>query len=224
MNRTLAFSRRRAVSRLGDALIAVCESLCVTTANTCVHRDSFSSADFESLGAVMHSLIAQFHHDRICRLIFSASAWALVCVTRVVFLGSTRATRVMPSRQRSGTRLVVAVVFAVRLAKLLPASLCSLTPGAGDGLVRVYHYTNRAGYEGILKSGHIRPSDIMQADASYGSSVYATELDPSTPFWTILQNNYDMDGGIQGRGESRKDRADYVFAFLEYNSSLKFRQ
>ena len=93
---------------------------------------------------------------------------------------------------------------------------------SGAGLVRVYHYTNRAGYEGILKSGHIRPSDIMQADASYGSSVYATELDPSTPFWTILQNNYEMDGGIQGRGESRKDRADYVFAFLEYNSSLKF--
>ena len=129
----------------------------------------------------------------------------------------------MAFRQRSGARtlkVVVAVAFAVRLAKLLPTSPCSLTPRPGR--VRVFHYTNKAGYEGILESRCIQPSDIMQGDASYGSSVYATELDPSKPFWTILQNNYDMDGGIQGRGESRKDRADYVFAFDLDNSWVKF--
>ena len=183
------------------------------------------------LSALMHSLIAQFHYDRICRL-FLASAWALVRVTRVVFRGSTRATPVMASRQRSGTRtlkVVVAVAFAVRLAKLLPTSLCSLiqplplflfeTPRRGK--VRVYHY-NKAGYEGILESGCIQPSDIRQGDASYGSSVYATELDPSVPFYAILHNNYDMDGGIQGRGEARMDRADYVFAFDLDISSVEF--
>ena len=129
----------------------------------------------------------------------------------------------MAFRPRSGTRtlkVVVAVAFAVRLAKLLPTSPCSLTPPAG--MVRVYHYTNKAGYEGILEKGHIRPWDIMQRGPFYGSRVHGTELDPSKPFWTILQDLYGMDGGIQDRGESRKDTADYVFAFDLYNDSVEF--
>ena len=88
-----------------------------------------------------------------------------------------------------------------------------LPPEASPGKLRVYHYTDEAGYRGILKCGHIRPSDISLGDASYGSHVYATELDPSMPFYEILRNNYDMDGGIRGRAEDKKDRADYVFAF-----------
>ena len=56
----------------------------------------------------------------------------------------------------------------------------------------------------------------------YGSRVHRTELDPSKPFWTILQDLYGMDGGIQDRGESRKDTADYVFAFDLYNDSVEF--
>ena len=78
---------------------------------------------------------------------------------------------------------------------------------------RVYHYTNRAGYSGIVRSGAIRPSDIKQGDASYGPGVYGTKLPPSSPFWDILKNNYDGDGGIIGRGEDKSDRAEYVFQF-----------
>ena len=75
VSRTLAFSRRRAVSRPWDALLLQPHKY-----STYVHRDSFPSADFvwkngrslntgNPLSALMHSLIALFHYARICRLI-----------------------------------------------------------------------------------------------------------------------------------------------------------
>ena len=124
--------------------------------------------------------------------------------------------------QRSSTsKSLVKVVVAAALGMLLSKS-GSLPPVAvGPSTVRVYHYTNKAGYEGIVESGHIKPSDIKQGDALYGSGVYGTQLDPSTPVYTILHNNYDRDGGIIGRGEDKMDRANYVFALDLLESSVK---
>lgn len=125
--------------------------------------------------------------------------------------------------QRSSTsKSLVKVVAAAALGMLLSKS-GSLPPVLlGPSTVRVYHYTNRAGYKGIVGSGHIKPSDIKQGDAFYGSGVYGTQLGPSTKFWTILQNNYDMDGGINGSGKDKKDRADYVFVLDLPESSVVF--
>lgn len=125
--------------------------------------------------------------------------------------------------QRSSTsKSLVKVVVAAALGMLLSKS-GSLPPVLlGPSTVRVYHYTNKAGHHGIVESVYIEPSDIKQGDASYGSGVYATQLDPSTPPYTVLHNNYDMDGGINGRGEDKMDRADYVFALDLPKSSVKF--
>ena len=113
---------------------------------------------------------------------------------------------------------VVAAAFGMLLSKSgsLPPVL------VGPATVWVYHYTNKAGYQGIVGSGHIKPSDIKQGDAFYGSGIYGTQLDPSTPVYTILHNNYDMDGGINGRGKSKMDRADFVIAFDLPESSVVF--
>ena len=47
----------------------------------------------------------------------------------------------------------------------------------------LYHYTNEAGYTGILASGELRPSNPvlngLRRDATYGFGWYFTDLDPS---------------------------------------------
>eukprot|EP00438_Fugacium_kawagutii_P034793 Skav236257 [mRNA] locus=scaffold829:512902:520258:- [translate_table: standard] len=125
------------------------------------------------------------------------------------------AARVMTSQFCSGRRtskLVLVMAAAVGLALLAPSAPCNAAKPP-PGMVRVYHYTNKAGRDGIIESGQIRPSDIKQGDACYGTGVYATKLEPTCPIWDILKNNYDNDGGIQGRGEDKMDRADYYFAY-----------
>lgn len=124
--------------------------------------------------------------------------------------------------QRSSTsKSLVKVVVAAALGMLLSKS-GSLPPVAvGPSTIRVYHYTNKEGHEGIVRDGIIKPSDIKQGDASYGSWVYVTQLDPSTPPYTVLHNNYDRDGGINGRGEDKMDRADYVFVLDLPECSVK---
>ena len=112
---------------------------------------------------------------------------------------------------------VVAAAFGMLLSKSgsLPPVL------VGPATVRVYHFTNKAGYQGIVGSGHIKPSDIKQGDAFYGCGVYVTELGPSTPFYSILHNNYDKDGAIFGRGDDRKGHASHVIALDLPESSVK---
>ncbi|CAE7593166.1 unnamed protein product [Symbiodinium natans] len=53
----------------------------------------------------------------------------------------------------------------------------------------------------------------MQGDAYYGPGVYANRLPPVTPIYKVLDNNYDMDGGVQHRGTDKMDRADFVVCF-----------
>ena len=100
--------------------------------------------------------------------------------------------------------------------------LCKWLKRAGQELLMVWHYTNAKGHCGIVIDGFIRPSNIKQGDASYGSGVYVTGLHPSRPFWEVLKNNYDNDGGIQDRGEDKSDRADYAFFFLLPEKHVKF--
>ena len=111
-----------------------------------------------------------------------------------------------PIAKRSSSKaraLAAAVTLVLAAPHIFQPGLC----------FRVYHYTNKAGYDGIVKSGAIRPSDIKQGDASYGPGVYGTKLPPSTPIFRVLTNNYDADGGVTGRGEDVMDRADYVIGF-----------
>ena len=71
-----------------------------------------------------------------------------------------------------------------------------------------------------MSSGHLTTS-IKQGDAVYGPGVYGTELPPSTPFYKVLTNNYEMDGGVTRTGKDKQDRADYVFAFeVDLNGTL----
>ena len=146
-----------------------------------------------------------------------------VCRGAFIFLSRRDAQPSAMATQRSSTsKSLVKVVVAAALGMLLSNS-GSLPPVAvGPSTVRVYHYTNKAGYEGIVESGHIKPLDIKQGDVFYGSGVYGTQLDPSTPVYTILHNNYNREGGINGRGKSKMDRADYVFALDLPESSVVF--
>eukprot|EP00438_Fugacium_kawagutii_P033846 Skav226813 [mRNA] locus=scaffold6234:12963:14078:- [translate_table: standard] len=149
---------------------------------------------------------------------FSSGDWE-ISASPVHFSLALAAAHVMASQQGPGIRqskLVLLVVLAVGLTMLSP------TPCDVERMVTVFHYTSRVGYWGIMKSGHIRPSEIKQGDATYGTAVYATELPPSTPFFTVLQNNYAADGGIIRRGKDLRFRAEYVFAFRLPRESVKF--
>ena len=112
----------------------------------------------------------------------------------------------MFKRSPSKARAVVAALA------MLAATV--IFQGPCFSMVRVYHYTDEEGLEGIVKSGVLRVSQIKQGDANYGDYyLYVTELPPSTPFYKVLTNNYYADGGVTGRGKNMKDRADYVIAF-----------
>lgn len=101
--------------------------------------------------------------------------------------------------------MVVTTLLAMVAPRIFPSDPCST-------LVPVYHYTNKEGYDGIVRSGAIRPSVVKHGDALYGEGVYCTSLPPRTPFYEVLMNNYDQDGGVVGnRGADKKDRAAYVF-------------
>ncbi|CAE7464129.1 unnamed protein product [Symbiodinium natans] len=112
----------------------------------------------------------------------------------------------MVNTRRSQARAVASASVLMVVALIFQQGIC-YSP------IRVYHYTNKAGYDGIVRSDAIRPSDIKQGDAYYGRGVYCTKLDPSTPIFQVLTNNYGLDGGFHNRGADKMDRADYVFVF-----------
>ena len=113
--------------------------------------------------------------------------------------------------QRSSTsKSLVKIVVAAALGMLLSKS-GSLPPVAvGPSTVRVYHYTNKAGYKGIVRSGTYQNHQISSREMPfYGSGVYGTQLDPSTPvLHQFFHNNYDRDGGHHWqRAKTKMDRA-----------------
>ncbi len=62
----------------------------------------------------------------------------------------------------------------------------------------VYHYTDKAGIEGIEGDEMISPSDPDLKDAYYGAGVYFTTVPPESSTNQILRNNWD---GVRGKNE-----------------------
>lgn len=75
----------------------------------------------------------------------------------------------------------------------------------------LYHYTNKAGADGILRSGWLMKSEQFNVwDAKLGDGVYLTHLRPETGKGFILLNNYGKTTTAQGLD---KDKADWCFKF-----------
>lgn len=84
-----------------------------------------------------------------------------------------------------------------------------MSTGGGDNdskikeknLVKLYHYTNTEGIEGIISSGEIAASTDTINDAFYGSGTYATKHGPENSITQIARNNYD---GVWTQQEARE--------------------
>ena len=75
-------------------------------------------------------------------------------------------------------------------------------------LITLYHYSDKDGYNAILKEKNILKSEYFKGDAIFGEGVYLTSLSPEGhDKEEILKNNY-------GRVTSSvENKADYVFEF-----------
>ena len=74
----------------------------------------------------------------------------------------------------------------------------------------LYHYTNKAGADGILRTGWLMKSESQEWDARLGEGVYLTHLRPREGKSAILLNNYGKTTNGQGID---KDKADWCFKF-----------
>jgi hypothetical protein len=72
---------------------------------------------------------------------------------------------------------LLAVLGGVLTRTLTTTITETLTP---KPRVILYHYTDEAGFEGILKSNQILPSVGAKGDAVYGTGVYLTSVVPGT--------------------------------------------
>jgi hypothetical protein len=77
-------------------------------------------------------------------------------------------------------------------------------------MVKLYHYTDTAGKNGIEASNRISMSTNTVIDAVYGKGVYLTSLGPHNPTRTILGNNYD--GTVQVP-QWLADKTEWYFEF-----------
>lgn len=62
---------------------------------------------------------------------------------------------------------------------------------ASGGSDNVYHYTDKAGAEGIMKEQRLRASTDTMNDAVFGTGAYFTEKSPLTPTRIIKENIFD---------------------------------
>lgn len=76
-----------------------------------------------------------------------------------------------------------------------------------------YHYTNEEGYQGILKTGEIRPSFKSQGDANFGDGVYLTTIAPTEIAMCDDDSIYDLVIELFGLTGSI-DRLDYFFELI----------
>ncbi len=58
-------------------------------------------------------------------------------------------------------------------------------------MVYLYHYTDKNGALGIVKSNRINSSKSTKTDAVFGNGVYLTSMPPTAGKKNILKNNYD---------------------------------
>ena len=81
---------------------------------------------------------------------------------------------------------------------------------------KVYHYTSEDGYEGMQRSGMIRPSTNTTMDAMMGVGVYLTHLPPTESSAKIISNNWDA--GLEISRNYVNQFLDKVDVCLEFNS------
>ncbi len=60
-------------------------------------------------------------------------------------------------------------------------------------MVKLYHYTNYEGLNGIKNTGYIRAQRPHGGAVDLPFGVYLTKLTPDTDSITLIINNYEMD-------------------------------
>jgi HYD1 signature containing ADP-ribosyltransferase len=88
------------------------------------------------------------------------------------------------------------------------------------------HYTSKEGYEGILKTGIIKPSlkSSGRKDATFGDGVYLTTIEPIEVARALQMGNMDVPIELFGTAVD-VDTLDYYFQLiLPENEVSDFRQ
>ena len=82
-------------------------------------------------------------------------------------------------------------------------------------MVKLYHYTDKAGYDAIRRTQKIRKSTDTANDARYGVGVYLTSLSPRNRSKVVIsKNNYDgARGGQFAYNQMDDGKVDYWFEF-----------
>jgi len=77
--------------------------------------------------------------------------------------------------------------------------------------MKVYHYTNKAGYDAIMASGILLASYKGDSDdAAFGNGVYFTRLPPTTGKKALAINNYNNIWAT----ELKNGKVDYWFELV----------
>ena len=80
--------------------------------------------------------------------------------------------------------------------------------------MKVYHYTDKVGYDAIRKTKKVLKSDEKTGDAILGSGVYLTSLSPRGRSKIIIaKNNYDGKQYKFAAKQEAESKVDYWFEF-----------
>merc|ERR1711872_639001 len=81
-------------------------------------------------------------------------------------------------------------------------------------MVKLYHYTDKAGYDAIRKTKKILKSSVGKGDAVMGSGVYLTSLSPQGRSKIVIaKNNYDGNQYLFANQQNSDGKVDYWFEF-----------
>ena len=88
-------------------------------------------------------------------------------------------------------------------------------------MVKVYHYTDKAGYDAIRKTKKVLKSEMRKGDAIAGDGVYLTSLSPKGRSKIIIaKNNYDGNQYNYAAKQEADGKVDYWFEFEIPESKL----
>merc|ERR1719369_1170477 len=88
-------------------------------------------------------------------------------------------------------------------------------------MVKVYHYTDKAGYDAIRKTKKVLKSEKSKGDALIGDGVYLTSLSPKGRSKILIaQNNYDGNQYKFATNQEADGKVDYWFEFEIPESKL----
>ena len=89
-------------------------------------------------------------------------------------------------------------------------------------MVILYHYTDKAGYQAIQKTGKILMSSATGGDAIAGDGVYLTSLSPQNRSkMMISENNYDGAQMMFAERQEEDGKVDYWFEFNLPESAVR---